>query len=91
MGPRSASYNESIYIGYRYYDKAGASVAFRSGTAFPTQPSPIPACTCRPKKLARHEALEVSFRVRNTGARAGRANESTFRTWTPARTSRCAP
>ena len=31
MGPRVVTYNESIYVGYRYYDKAGQAVRFPFG------------------------------------------------------------
>ncbi|WP_367925251.1 glycoside hydrolase family 3 N-terminal domain-containing protein [uncultured Ruthenibacterium sp.] len=31
MGPRVVTYNESIYVGYRYYDKAGQKVRFPFG------------------------------------------------------------
>ena len=72
MGPRSVSYNESIYIGYRYYDKAGASVAFPFGYGLSYTTFAYSGLHLSAEKLARHEALEVSFRVRNTGARAGR-------------------
>ena len=74
MGPRSVSYNESIYIGYRYYDKAGASVAFPFGYGLSYTTFAYSGLHLSAEKLARHEALEVSFRVRNTGARAGARN-----------------
>ncbi|MFQ7005066.1 MAG: glycoside hydrolase family 3 protein [Ruthenibacterium lactatiformans] len=32
MGPDAVTYNESIYVGYRYYDKAHVDVRFPSAT-----------------------------------------------------------
>ena len=78
MGPRSVSYNESIYIGYRYYDKAGAGVAFPFGYGLSYTSFAYSGLQLSTENLARHEALALSFRVRNTGARAGRETAQVY-------------
>lgn len=70
MGPRYVSYNESIFVGYRYYDTAGAKVRFPFGyglsyTSFAYSGLSVPAA------VGRGEALAVRFCVTNTGDRAG--------------------
>ena len=78
MGPRSVSYNESIYIGYRYYDKAGAGVAFPFGYGLSYTSFAYSGLQLSTENLARHEALALSFRVRNTGARVGRETAQVY-------------
>ena len=70
MGPRYVSYNESIFVGYRYYDTAGAKVRFPFGyglsyTSFAYSGLSVPAA------VGKGEALAVRFCVTNTGDRAG--------------------
>ena len=72
MGPRSVSYNESIYIGYRYYDKAQAAVAFPFGYGLSYTSFAYSSLRLSTGNLPEHQALEVSLRVKNTGLRAGR-------------------
>lgn len=72
MGPRSVSYNESIYIGYRYYDKAQAAVAFPFGYGLSYTSFAYSSLRLSSGSLPEHQALEVSLCVKNTGLRAGR-------------------
>ena len=69
MGPRAATYNESIYVGYRYYDKAEKDVRFPFGhglayTTFAYRGLALPA------QLEQARPLQVLFSVKNTGVRA---------------------
>ena len=70
MGPRYVSYNESIYVGYRYYDTAQKPVQFPFGygisyTNFSYSDLALPA------QYDGSGAAEISFSVTNTGTRAG--------------------
>lgn len=68
MGPRTATYNESIYVGYRYYDKAGRDVRFAFGHGLSYTRFAYEGLVCEP--LA-DGAVRVRFTLRNEGARAG--------------------
>jgi beta-glucosidase len=66
-GPATVEYRESVYVGYRYYDWAGARVAFPFGhglsyTTF--EWSPVAFTTYG-------DSVTVSTTVTNTGNRAG--------------------
>ena len=70
MGPRYVSYNESIFVGYRYYDTAKKPVLFPFGygmsyTSFAYSDLQLPA------QYDGSGAVVVSFSVTNTGSRAG--------------------
>lgn len=65
---RQARYRESVYTGYRYYDAAGAEVAYPFGhglsyTEFSYHDLRVEEAD---------DGFSVSFAVRNDGARAGR-------------------
>lgn len=68
MGPRVVTYNESIYVGYRYYEKAGQAVRFPFGyglsyTRFSYRDLQVEPDT--------DGALRVRVRLANCGDRAG--------------------
>ena len=70
MGPRYVSYNESIFVGYRYYDTANKPVQFPFGfglsyTRFDYSALKVPA------SYDGTGELPLSFQVTNTGSRAG--------------------
>jgi len=60
---RDAYYTEGIYVGYRYYDKAGISVRWPFGHGLSYTEFAYSDLRC--------EGNSVCVRVRNTGARAG--------------------
>lgn len=68
MGPRVVTYNESIYVGYRYYDKAGQAVRFPFGyglsyTRFVYRDLHV--------DTGKNGELLVKVRLANVGDRAG--------------------
>lgn len=77
VNPRQVEYAESIYVGYRYYEKAGFPVRFPFGyglsyTEFTYSGMAIDA---RDGKISfaenGHKAAKVSCKVKNTGDKAG--------------------
>lgn len=68
VNPRQVEYAESIYVGYRYYEKAGIPVQFPFGyglsyTRFEVSDLDV--------KMAGDMEYTVSCKVKNTGGRAG--------------------
>jgi beta-glucosidase len=66
-GPATVEYRESVYVGYRHYDRAGLAVAFPFGhglsyTTFDWSPVEVTVAG---------ELVTVALRVTNTGGRAG--------------------
>lgn len=67
-GPSTVEYRDSVFVGYRYYDRAGIEVAFPFGhglsyTTFAW--TPVEA------DVAPDATVRLTVRVTNTGARAG--------------------
>ncbi len=71
MGPEEVSYNESIYVGYRYYDSAQKPVAFPFGYGLSYTKFAFSALELDKATLAEGESLGASFTVKNTGDRNG--------------------
>lgn len=82
INPRQAEYAESIYVGYRYYEKAGISVQFPFGHGLSYTQFELSDLVIRSEKNAAgadsvwdlaDEGVEltVSCKVKNTGSRAG--------------------
>lgn len=72
--PRQVEYAESIYVGYRYYEKAGIPVQFPFGyglsyTCFVLSDLKLSAQSVNGKD--KEMTLQVSCKVKNTGDRAG--------------------
>ena len=67
----TVEYRESIYIGYRYYDKADKDVLFPFGFGLSYTQFDYSGLKLSRKKLGEGDTLVVSFRVKNTGAVAG--------------------
>ena len=63
FGKKNTEYRESIYVGYRYYDKAGKSVRYPFGYGQSYTNFEYSNLTVRDRK--------VSFQVKNTGAVRG--------------------
>ena len=70
-GPLTVEYRESIYVGYRYYDKADKDVLFPFGFGLSYTQFAYSGLKLSRKKLGEGDTLVVSFRVKNTGAVAG--------------------
>ncbi|MEW6241657.1 MAG: glycoside hydrolase family 3 C-terminal domain-containing protein [Chloroflexota bacterium] len=67
-GPGVVEYRESIYVGYRYYDTANKNVLFPFGHG-------LSYAAFEYRDLAaqvKNDSAAITFRVRNTGAVAGR-------------------
>ena len=77
VNPRQAEYAESIYVGYRYYEKAGIPVRFPFGyglsyTEFAYSGMAVSAKSGRISFAENDQAVvKVSCMVKNTGDRAG--------------------
>ena len=69
-GPRLAEYRESVYVGYRYYDSAGADVLFPFGHGLAYTTFAYADLAVRDDPAA-GDGLVVSLTVANTGGRAG--------------------
>ena len=72
--PRQVEYAESIYVGYRYYEKAGIPVQFPFGyglsyTSFALSDLKLSAESVNAQD--KEMALQVSCKVKNTGDKAG--------------------
>ena len=68
---RSVEYRESVYIGYRYYDKTGMDVRFPFGHGLSYTTFEYSGLKLGKKKIKDTDTLSVSFRVKNTGKLAG--------------------
>lgn len=66
-GQKTVEYRESIYVGYRYYDKANADVLFPFGYGLSYTSFSYSNLTLTKEK----EQVTVSLRVKNTGDMAG--------------------
>jgi len=71
MGPRTVEYRESIYVGYRYFDKAEKDVAFPFGYGLSYTTFEYSDLKLSSDKIKEGETLKVSLKVKNTGDMAG--------------------
>ena len=67
----NVEYRESVYVGYRYYDKADREVAYPFGHGLSYTDFAYSGLTVRPAKAGSALPLEVELTVTNTGKRAG--------------------
>jgi beta-glucosidase len=66
-GEKTVEYRESVYVGYRYYDKAGAEILFPFGYGLS-----YTTFAYRDLSLSQNgETVVVSVKIKNTGKRAG--------------------
>ena len=69
--PASVEYRESVYIGYRYYDKAKKAVRYPFGYGLSYTTFEYSDIKLDKTAMNENETLTVSFRVKNTGAVSG--------------------
>ncbi len=67
MGPRSVTYNESIYVGYRYFDKACRNVLFPFGYGLSYTSFEYGNLVLSTESVKANTALTVGCTVKNTG------------------------
>ncbi len=69
--PASVEYRESIYIGYRYYEKANKAVRYPFGYGLSYTTFDYSDIKLDKKAMNENDILNVSFKVKNTGAVSG--------------------
>ncbi|MBB6676077.1 glycoside hydrolase family 3 C-terminal domain-containing protein [Cohnella lubricantis] len=72
MGPDLVEYRESIYVGYRYYDKARRDVLYPFGHGLSYTKFEYAELRLSRRRMTDTEELTVSCKVKNAGSRAGR-------------------
>lgn len=70
-GPVTSEHRESIYIGYRYYDKAGKAVLFPFGHGLSYTSFEYSDISVSSTSLTDKDSVTVSFKLKNTGKCAG--------------------
>ncbi len=65
------NYAEGIYVGYRYYDTKKVEPQFPFGYGLSYTTFAYSDLKVTPRKAAGDQPVQVSFKVRNTGSRAG--------------------
>ena len=71
MGPRTVEYRESIYVGYRYFDKARKAVKYPFGHGLSYTSFEYSDLKLSKNEITEGETLTLSFKVKNTGNVAG--------------------
>lgn len=69
--PASVEYRESVYIGYRYYDKAKKAVRYPFGYGLSYTTFEYSDIKVDKTAMTENDTLTVSFRVKNTGNVSG--------------------
>lgn len=69
--PATVEYRESIYIGYRYYDKIGQGVRYPFGFGLSYTTFEYSSLCMSTTAMNESDVLTISFKVKNTGAYAG--------------------
>lgn len=65
------TYNESIFIGYRYYDKIDRNVLFPFGFGLSYTQFEYSDLKLQKKNYSKGETVKLSFKIKNTGKCAG--------------------
>ena len=68
---KAVEYRESIYVGYRYYDKAKKDVLFPFGYGMSYTDFKYSGLKLSGKSIKDTDTLTVSFKIKNTGKTAG--------------------
>ena len=71
MGPRTVEYRESIFVGYRFFDKAKKTVQYPFGHGLSYTKFEYSNIKLSKKKIKEGEKLTVTFKLKNVGDRAG--------------------
>ena len=71
MGPRTVEYRESIYVGYRYFDKARKAVKYPFGHGLSYTKFEYSDLKLAKNEINEGEELTLSFKVKNVGDVAG--------------------
>ena len=69
--PATVEHRESIYIGYRYYDKAGKAVRYPFGHGLSYTSFEYSGLEVDKTAADENDEIKVKFKVKNTGAVAG--------------------
>lgn len=69
--PRSAAYAESVYVGYRYYEKANQPVAFPFGFGLSYTTFEMSHLQLNQHQIEAGQSINVTVDVANTGSRNG--------------------
>ncbi|MBR3755220.1 MAG: glycoside hydrolase family 3 C-terminal domain-containing protein [Clostridia bacterium] len=69
--PATVEYRESIYIGYRYYEKAAKNVRYPFGYGLSYTTFEYSDIKLDKTAMSENDTLKVSFTVKNTGSVAG--------------------
>lgn len=71
MGPRTVEYRESIFVGYRYFDKAKKAVQYPFGHGLSYTKFEYSNVKVSKKNITEGEKVKVTFTLKNAGDRAG--------------------
>lgn len=72
MGPKGVEYRESIYVGYRFYDKANVEPLFPFGHGLSYTQFEYSDLVLDSDQITDSDILNISFKIKNTGAVAGK-------------------
>ncbi len=70
-GPITVEYRESIYVGYRYYDKAKKNVLFPFGHGLSYASFEYTDVELTKGRIKDNESIEISFTIKNVGSHPG--------------------
>ena len=71
-GPKTVEYRESVYVGYRYYDKVGQKVLFPFGYGLSYTTFEYGDLQLGAERISDRERLSVSLQVTNSGSVTGK-------------------
>ena len=77
-GPATVEYRESIYVGYRYYDKANQDVLFPFGYGLSYTQFEYSNLSVNAEKFNAVDGLTVTFDVKNVGTLAGKETAQVY-------------
>lgn len=72
MGPKGVEYRESIYVGYRFFDKADVKPLFPFGHGLSYTTFEYSDLVLEPETMDENGILSIRFKIRNTGTMAGK-------------------